>query len=197
MLQELSKEDVPTKETIWTASWQNLNDLCTQQSLRSVWASAQSDQSLQCAQWIAEDPICFFMGTVKTLIRLGGCPRLIWVFAGHKGHCLFCHDVAHFFHTFLKMTPNSVDSKCDQTCSVLKKCAWMGCRWSRLVYKILWNGHRQSLLLAIHSIKWIRNQFSLWSELLLMRHLLEGGFSHITTLWNTLIQVLSYDLAFL
>ena len=31
------------------ASWQNQqNDMCAQQSLRSAWASAQSDQSLHC-----------------------------------------------------------------------------------------------------------------------------------------------------
>ena len=34
---------------IWAASWQNQqNDLCTQQRLRSAWASAKSDQSLRC-----------------------------------------------------------------------------------------------------------------------------------------------------
>ena len=30
-------------------------------------------------------------------------------------------------------------------------------------------------------------------NLLYMRHRLEGGFSHITTLWNTLTQIISYD----
>ena len=39
---------------IWAASWQNQrNDLCAQRRLKS---SAQFDQSLQCAQWKAEDP---------------------------------------------------------------------------------------------------------------------------------------------
>ena len=33
----------------WAASWQNQqNGMCAQQSLRSAWASAQSDQSLSC-----------------------------------------------------------------------------------------------------------------------------------------------------
>ena len=36
-----------TKPTKW---------LCAQQSLRSVWAAAQSDQSPVCAQWAAKDP---------------------------------------------------------------------------------------------------------------------------------------------
>ena len=42
---------------IWAASWQNQqNDLRAQRRLRSAWASAQSDQSLRCAQWVAKDP---------------------------------------------------------------------------------------------------------------------------------------------
>ena len=30
--------------------------ICTQQILRSAWASALSDQSSQCALWVAKDP---------------------------------------------------------------------------------------------------------------------------------------------
>ena len=30
--------------------------MCAQRRLRSAWASAQSDQSLLCAQWVAKDP---------------------------------------------------------------------------------------------------------------------------------------------
>ena len=33
------------------------NDLCAKRRLRSTRASAQSDQSSQCAQWLAEDPM--------------------------------------------------------------------------------------------------------------------------------------------
>ena len=34
---------------IWADSWQNQqNGMCTQQTLRSAWASIQSDQSLHC-----------------------------------------------------------------------------------------------------------------------------------------------------
>ena len=41
----------------WAASWQNQqNDMCAQRRLRSAWASAQSDQSSLCAQWVAKDP---------------------------------------------------------------------------------------------------------------------------------------------
>ena len=49
----------------WVATWQDQqNDLGAQRRLWSAWASAQSDQSLLCAQW-----------TAKTLIRMDGCPR--------------------------------------------------------------------------------------------------------------------------
>ena len=33
------------------------NYLCAQQRLRSAWASVQSDQSLLCTQWVAENLI--------------------------------------------------------------------------------------------------------------------------------------------
>ena len=37
-------------------TWQNQqNDLCAQRRLRSAWASAQSDQSSLCAQWVPKD----------------------------------------------------------------------------------------------------------------------------------------------
>ena len=51
-----SKSHIYTKNvklflsTKWATSWQNQqNGMCTQWRLRSVWASAQSDQSLRCA----------------------------------------------------------------------------------------------------------------------------------------------------
>ena len=56
--------------TKWEGAWQNQqNYVCTQWRLRSVWASAQSDQSLLCTLWVAN-----FVRTANTLIRLGGCP---------------------------------------------------------------------------------------------------------------------------
>ena len=56
---------------IWAASWQNRrNGMCAQRRLRSAWASAQSDQSLR----YALNGYAFLIWTVKTLIRLGGCP---------------------------------------------------------------------------------------------------------------------------
>ena len=54
-----------TKPTKW---------LCAQPRLRSVWASAQSDQSLRCAFNGYLRTQAFFTRTAKTQIRLGGCP---------------------------------------------------------------------------------------------------------------------------
>ena len=59
----------------WAAAWQNQhNDLCTQQRLRSAWASTQSDQSFRSALKERLRTQGFFMRTGKTLIRLGRCP---------------------------------------------------------------------------------------------------------------------------
>ena len=53
----------------------------TQQRLRSAWASAQSDQSSLCAQWVAKDP-SFLHADSEDSDQTGRMPRLIWVFAG-------------------------------------------------------------------------------------------------------------------
>ena len=67
-------------ESIWATACQNQqNDLCTQQRLRSAWASALSDQSLLCALRIASS-------CRQQRLWSGRMPRLIWVFTGHTGH---------------------------------------------------------------------------------------------------------------
>ena len=65
-----------TKPTKW---------VCTQQRLRSAWASAQSDQSSPCTQWVARDP-SFLHADSEDADQTGRTPRLIWVFAGHTCH---------------------------------------------------------------------------------------------------------------
>ena len=40
----------------WAATWQNQQSECAPNELRSAWASAQSDQSSLCTQWVAKDP---------------------------------------------------------------------------------------------------------------------------------------------
>ena len=64
-----------TKPTKW---------LCTQQRLRSAWASVQSDQSLRCAlkpQWVAKDS-SFLHADSEDSDQTRRMPRLIWVIAG-------------------------------------------------------------------------------------------------------------------
>ena len=87
-----SRTNITWCPNIWAASWQNQqNDLCTQQRLRSAWASAQSDQSLLFAQWVAKDP-SFLHAASKD----GGCPGWYESLLGAKSFCWFCHVAAHF-----------------------------------------------------------------------------------------------------
>ena len=66
-----------TKPTKWQ---------CAQRRLRSVWASAQSDQSLHCcAQWVAKDP-SFLHADSKDSDHTGWMPSLIQVFTRRTGH---------------------------------------------------------------------------------------------------------------
>ena len=57
-----------TKPTMW---------LCAQRSLRSAWASAQSDQSLRCPHEESFDPYLPTERIAKTLDQTGRMPRLI------------------------------------------------------------------------------------------------------------------------
>ena len=60
---------------IWATSWQNQqNGMRTHRRLRSVWVSAQSDQSLHCPHEESLGPHLPIKCTAKTLIRLGRCP---------------------------------------------------------------------------------------------------------------------------
>ena len=66
-----------TKPTKWS-----VRPAKTQISLgiHPVWSG-----SCQCAQWVAEDPM-FLHADNKASDQTGQMPRLIWVFAGRKGH---------------------------------------------------------------------------------------------------------------
>ena len=71
---------------IWAEARQNqLNDLSAQRRLSSVWASAQPEQSSQCAQWVANDPKLLHTDSEDS-DQTGQIPKLIWIFAGHSGH---------------------------------------------------------------------------------------------------------------
>ena len=63
---------------IWAASWQNQqNGMCAQRRLISAWTSAQSDQSFRCLHEEILGPNLHIERTSKTLIRLGGCAKII------------------------------------------------------------------------------------------------------------------------
>ena len=65
-------------KVIWTTAWQNQNDLCAQQSLRSASVFAVR-------RWVAEHPR-FLHADSEDSDQSGGMRRLIWVFAWHKGN---------------------------------------------------------------------------------------------------------------
>ena len=73
----------------WAASWQNQQNVSvylakTQISLgiRPVWS-----ESLQCAQWVAEDQMFLHVDSDGS-DQTGRMPRLIWVFAVRKGNVI-------------------------------------------------------------------------------------------------------------
>ena len=68
-----------------------------QRRLRSAWASTQSDQSLRCVLNVELKTQCFFIRTVTTLIRLGGCPGLSESSLGEHSFYWFCYVVAQIF----------------------------------------------------------------------------------------------------
>ena len=72
-------------KNIWATTWQNQQNKCVPSEDRSAWASAQSDQSLLCAQWVAKDP-SFLHADSEDSDQTGRMPRLIWVFAGRTCH---------------------------------------------------------------------------------------------------------------
>ena len=78
-----------TKQTKW---------VCAQRRLRSAWASAQSDQSSLCAQWVAKDPSVLHADSEDS-DQTWRMPRLIWVFAGHT-----CHLVVFFMRRLIYLT---------------------------------------------------------------------------------------------
>ena len=70
----------------WAAAWQyQQNGHCAQRRNESAWASAQSDQSLCCLHEETMGPQLPIERTAKT-DPTGRMPRLIWIFAGRKGH---------------------------------------------------------------------------------------------------------------
>ena len=67
-------EKITTKWSVRPAKTQ----ICL--GIRQVWS-----ESLQCAEWVAKDPV-FLHADSEDSDQTGRMPRLIWVFAGCKGH---------------------------------------------------------------------------------------------------------------
>ena len=82
-----------TKPTKW---------VCAQRSLRSAWASAQSDQGLRCPLEECFGPKLPTERKAKTLVRLGGCPG--WSESSLGAHslsnCWCCPVTAHVTKTW-------------------------------------------------------------------------------------------------
>ena len=82
---------------IWATSWQNqLKGMCVQRRLGPTWASDQSDQSLCCPPEETLGLQLPIERTVKTLIRLSGCPGWSESSLGTHTILLVFHEAAHF-----------------------------------------------------------------------------------------------------
>ena len=73
--------------------------MCAQWRLRSAWASAQSDKSSLCTQWVAKDTR-FLHADSQDSDQAWRMPRLIWVIPGSTSYCWFCHVASHIRLTF-------------------------------------------------------------------------------------------------
>ena len=67
--------------------------LCAQRRLGSAWASAQSDQSSLCTQWIAKDPSFLHADSEDWSDWVDAQADLSHHWA-HMPFCWFCHEVA-------------------------------------------------------------------------------------------------------
>ena len=100
-LEELSKSKIEPRY-----------DKTNKMSLRT--ASALSDQSLRCPHEERLSPLLPIELTVKTLIRLNGCPGWSESSLGLYSFCWFCHIVAHlsFGNTMNLQSRKTVYSVC-------------------------------------------------------------------------------------
>ena len=97
---ELSR--LVTKPTKW---------MCAQRSLRSAWASVQSDQSLRCPHEESLDPKLPTECTAKALIRLGGCSGWFESSLGHSHFVGFVMRRLIFIDILIALQRNFADWK--------------------------------------------------------------------------------------
>ena len=73
------------------------NDLCAQRRLCSALASAQSDQSSLCAQWVAKVPRLLHLESEDSDQVAQVDLSLRWA---TMSFCWFCHEAAHITVSF-------------------------------------------------------------------------------------------------
>ena len=88
-----------TKPTKW---------VCAQRRFRSAWASAQSDQSSLCAQYVAKDP-SFLHADSEDSNQTGGCPGWSKSWLGAHSFCWLCH--IEFFNEIEMMWQINIEWK--------------------------------------------------------------------------------------
>ena len=74
--------------------------LCAHRRLGSAWASAKSDQSSLCAQWVAKDP-SFLHVDSEDSDQICGCPGWSESSLGAQIICWFYHNAAHIITSLL------------------------------------------------------------------------------------------------
>ena len=107
--------DIPlSRNDKWASTWQNQTKwMCAQRRLRSEWASAQSDQSLLCIQWLAKDP-SFLQADSQDWSDWADTQAdlsLRWV---HMQFCWFCRTLAQIILSLLYPKLLAIYSSCKE-----------------------------------------------------------------------------------
>ena len=90
--------------------------MCSQQRLRSAWASTLSDQSSLCSQWVAKDPNFLHANSKDSESDWADAqadPSRRWA---HMPLCWFCHEAAHFKTTAYGMKPDDYHKSLFEPC---------------------------------------------------------------------------------
>ena len=81
--------------SIWASAWQNLqNGMCAQRRLRSVWASAQSDQSSLSA-WRKLGSLATYWAHNEDWSAWADAQADLSICWTHMPFCRFCHALTH------------------------------------------------------------------------------------------------------
>ena len=94
----------------WATTWQNQQNNCAQQRLRSAWASAQSDQRLHCPHERKLGSSATHWAHSEDADQTGRMPRLIWVFAGRTVIMLVLSCCGSYFYAIIMCKCLSADT---------------------------------------------------------------------------------------